>query len=107
MHLTSLDSVAGKVSSDRLQWSEDLTTSFQTAKDLLKSHKSITLPKPTDTIWIVTDGAVKYPGLGATMYITRDGQSPKVAGYFSAKLKQRQLSWIPCELEALAIAAAV
>ena len=101
------DSVAGKVSSDRLQWSEDLTTSFQTAKDLLKSHKSITLPKPTDTIWIVTDGAVKYPGLGATMYITRDGLSPKVAGYFSAKLKQRQLSWIPCELEALAIAATV
>ena len=30
-----------------------------------------------------------------------------VAGFFSAKLRERQLTWIPCEIEALSIATAI
>ena len=32
---------------------------------------------------------------------------PRLAGYFSAKLCRHQVTWLPCELEALSIAAAI
>ncbi|KAJ8408101.1 hypothetical protein AAFF_G00263290 [Aldrovandia affinis] len=50
--------------------------------------------------------AFREPGLGATLYITCK-DTVKVAGYFSAKLRKNQTSWLPCEIEALSIAAAV
>lgn len=34
-------------------------------------------------------------------------QQPQLAGFFCAKLQKRQLTWLPCEIEALCIAAAV
>ena len=41
------------------------------------------------------------------MYLSRQGQKqPLLAGFFSAKLKQHQPRWLPCEIEALAIASA-
>ena len=49
---------------------------------------------------------VKTIGLAVTLYITCAGKLC-LAGYFSAKLKQHQRNWPPCELEALAITAAV
>ena len=33
---------------------------------------AITLPKPDDLLWIVTDGAVRPPVIGATLYVTRE-----------------------------------
>ena len=45
-------------------------------------------------------------GLGATLYVTRDHQL-FLAGFFSAKLRKHQVTWLPCEVEALSIAAAV
>ncbi len=54
----------------------------------------------------MTDGAVKDPGIGATLYAVRDNKD-LLSGFYSAKLRPRQVSWIPCEIEALSIAAAV
>ncbi len=105
--LTRLDdSVAGRQSSDTLVWTDDLRHAFQVAQTGLKSAKTITLPRPSDQLWVVTDGAVKDHGLGATLYVTRDGKL-HLAGFFSAKLRKRQMTWIPCEIEALCIASAV
>ena len=43
-----------------------------------------------------------------TRYVVRHGQlKPLLSWIFSAKLKQRQLTWIPCEMETLCIASAV
>ena len=56
-------------------------------------------------MWIVTDGSVKKQGIGATLYVHRGGHL-RLAGFFSAKLRDRQVTWLPCEIEALAIAAA-
>ena len=42
----------------------------------------------------------------ATLYVLRD-KKLHLAGYFSAKFKKHQASWLPCEIEALSIAAAV
>ena len=54
----------------------------------------------------MTDGSVKQCGLGATLYLMRNGKL-KLAGFFSAKLRGRQIAWLPCEIEALSIAAAI
>ena len=105
MFLTPLDAaIAGGQSGDRIAWSDDLRSSFKTAQGALASPRTITLPRPSDQLWIVTDGAVKDHGIGATLYVTRQGK-PRVAGFFSSKLRARQITWLPCEIEALSIAA--
>ena len=96
--------VAGRLSADRIQWSDGLLAAFQASRDALSSAGTITLPHPSDQIWIVTDGAVQNYGIGSTMYVTRNG-TPLVAGFYSAKLRGRQITWLPCEVEALSIAA--
>ena len=99
--------VAGKPSTDKIEWTNELHESFSKAKNKLLATEVITLPKPSDQLWIVTDGAVRDPGIGATMYVTRETGKPKLAGFFSAKLKKHQPTWLPCEIEALSIATAV
>ena len=107
-HLAPLEAItAGAKSTDTIKWSDDMLTSFNSVKALLHTNQTIHLPQPSDQLWIVTDGAVKVHGLGATMYITRADNKPLLAGFFSAKLKKRQMDWLPCELEALCIAASI
>ncbi len=79
---------------------------FNQSQSLLKTCMSITLPRPQDQVWIVTDGAVKDPGIGATMYVSR-GNKLLLAGFYSVKLRGRQTFWLPCEVEPLAISAAI
>lgn len=68
--------------------------------------KSITLPRPDERLWIVTDGSVKKAGIGATLYVNRQSKL-HLAGFYSAQLKQHQTIWLPCEVEASSIAAAL
>lgn len=97
---------AGKESKEKLQWSDECIELFSKAQRSLSTHRSITLPRVDDILWIVTDGAFRDPGLGATLYVTR-AEKLHVAGFFSAKLRDRQSTWLPCEVEALAIATAI
>ena len=98
---------AGRQSKERIVWTDELTTQFRLAQSALSKHKVITLPRPSDTLWIVTDGSVKSNGIGATLYILRERPDPYLAGFFNAKLHKHQVTWLPCEVEALAIAAAI
>ncbi|KAL2096322.1 hypothetical protein ACEWY4_008470 [Coilia grayii] len=105
--LTPLDEVvAGRDSKDIIQWTDESLSAFNRAQNALSTNHAIALPRPDDQLWIVMDGAVRNPGLGATLYITRNDRT-RVAGYFSAKLRKNQSSWLPCQIEALSIAAAV
>ena len=56
-------------------------------------------------MWIITDLAVKTPGIGATLYVTRNNKL-QLSGFFRAKPRGREVTWLPCEIEALSIAAA-
>ena len=57
---------------------------------------------------LVTDAAVKEPGISATLYVSRPHvKKPLIGGFFSAKLCTNQRDWQPCEREALCIASAV
>ena len=98
--------LTGLQSNDKLLWDENLTLKFKTAQEHLSTHKSIVLPCPSDILWIVTDGSVTKRGLGATLYVSRAGRL-LLAGFYSGKLRQHQVTWLPCEVEALSIAAAV
>ena len=111
-YLAPLDALcAGRDSKDTVPWTNDSREFFSEAQKALKKAKSITIPRPDHQLWIVTDGAVKNHGIGATLYVTQVGDSrpsdAKVAGFFSVKLRGRQTSWLPCEVEALAISASV
>ena len=100
------EAIAGRDSKDSIEWSEQLDESFSRAQAALATCRSIVLPKRSDKLWIVTDGSVKQKGIAATMYAIQNDK-PKLAGFFSAKLRDRQILWLPCEIEALAITAAI
>ena len=105
-YVAPLDAVtAGRPSQESIHWIDDLRDAFRSAQNALSSALTITLPRPEDQLWIVTDGAIRDPGIGATLYITcRDKLC--VSGFFSAKLQGSQTTWLPCEVKALSIAAA-
>ena len=61
--LTWLDDyVAECQSSDTLVWSIELGVAFQEAQVSLKSVKTITLPRPSDQLRVITDGVIKDHG---------------------------------------------
>ena len=105
--ISDLDNaVAGKQSQERIVWTDDLSEHFLKAQKSLSECKTITFPRPDDQLWVVTDGSVSKRGLGATLYVSRNNKL-LLAGFFSAKLRKHQVTWLPCEIEALSIAAAV
>ena len=91
---------------DKIKWTDELCQYFDTAQQKLKCAKEIHLPQRADQLWIVTDGSVSKCGIGATLYILRKKEI-YLAGFFSAKLRKHQVTWLPCEIEALSISAAV
>ena len=93
--------ISGKQKNDKLSWSEELIGKFRASQTALQSAAVITLPTQTDPLTIVHDGS--QVGVGSVLYLKR-GDNIKVGGYFSAKLKQHQVLWYPCEIEALSIA---
>ena len=97
--------IAGLQSQEKLTLDDCLLDNFQIVQQALKSTTAITLPHPTDTLWIVTDGSMKKYGLGGTLCVLREKHLFH-AGFFSAKLRKHQVTWLPCEIEAPSIAAA-
>ena len=99
--------IAGRKSQDVLYWSDNTREAFRVSQNTLLTNISITLPRTSDQLWIVTDGSVIQHGIGSTLYVSRNGQT-RLAGFFSAKLKKHQVTWLPREIEALlGIAAAI
>ena len=50
--------IAGRKSQDVLHWSDNTREAFRVAQNTLSTNRSITLPRPSDQLWIVTDGSV-------------------------------------------------
>ena len=100
------EAVSGHESQEKIDWSAELEHAFNLAQGHLQKSSSITLPQAADQLWIVTDASVKAVGLAATLYVMRHSKL-HLSGHFSARLRSHQRTWLPCELEALAIAASV
>ena len=97
---------SGKESQECIHWSEELSSAFHKAQNVLKDVRTITIPRPTDHLIITNDGAITSNGVGSVLYVLRNKQM-LLGGFFSAKLKSHQIKWLPCEVEALAISASV
>ena len=97
---------AGKESRENIAWSDELLLTFKTAQHALENHRTFTIPQPQDALWIVTYGTVKNRGIAAILYVHRSGQL-LLAGFFSDKLRRLQVTWLPCEIQALGIGAAI
>ncbi len=93
--------VAGRDSKEKVTWTDDLLHAFPSAKKSLSDAKVIHTPCPDDQLWIVTDASLRYQGLASTLYINA------MSEFFNAQLTKYQAAWLPCEIEALAITAAV
>ena len=100
------DSIKGLQGSECVNWSDDLLSIFTQSQSALKSPAILTIPIPSDQMSMTVDASPLNKGLGATLYVNRDGKRC-IAEFYSFKLKDHQLNWYPCELEALAIAAGV
>ena len=98
--------LTGLQCNEKLLWDENLTLKFKTAQEHLSRYKSIVLRCPSNTLWILTDGSVTKTGVGATLYVLC-ASCLRLAGFYSGKLRKHQVTWPPCEVEALSIAAAV
>jgi hypothetical protein len=96
---------AGQESQSHISWSESLMESFHRAQASLTNLKSITIPRRDDQLVITNDGAVTQ-GIGSVLFVLRKGEM-HLGGFFSAKLKSHQRKWLPCEVEALAIASSI
>lgn len=105
--LSPLESVvAGRESKTKIEWTEELFKAFQSAQKSLSRAKSLVMPRPSDEIQIMTDACISKMGMGATMYVIRNGK-PHLAGFFNAKLNKSQRNWLPCEIEALCIGSSI
>ena len=83
------DAISGRSSTEGITWTDQLYEAFATAKKALFTSRSI----HDDQLWIVTDGAVRKPGIAATYYVTPSGNF-HLAGTFSEKLRGLQSSWL-------------
>ena len=101
------DMLSGKSSgSTKLTWSDERVADFKKAQDALRSPKAISVPRPDDTLWIITDAALNPTAIAATLYAIR-GKETLLAGFYNAKLPVFQRRWLPCEIEGVAIGAAL
>ena len=98
--------IRGKNGKENISWTSDLQEAFHKTQQALVNAKTITIPIPSDTLWIVTDASLRPGGVGATLYSVRNGTA-LLSGHFNAKLPEYQARWLPCEVEGLSIAAAM
>ena len=100
------DAIKGLDGKDFVTWTPELSSSFEGVQTSLKSPSILTIPVRTDHLLLTVDAAVVNKGLGGTLFVQRE-EKRLLAEFYSFKLKGHQLSWFPCELEALAISAAI
>ena len=100
------DSIKGLQGTQAINWTTELSLCFQQSQSALTSPVTLSIPKPSDQLILTVDASPLNKGLGATLFVCRHDKR-YVAQFFSFKLKDHQVSWYPCELEALAIATAV
>ena len=102
-----VQAVAGKQSADRIQWTRELSESFQKAKESLTNVETIFVAKPSDKLDVFCDYSLAEKAIGGKLVITRkdeDGSSRKLlGGHFSCRLNTHQKNWLACEGEALGV----
>ena len=97
-------SISGKQKSEKISWNDRLLALLKFAQDALNKASTINLPRPNDQLIITHDGSTV--GIGSVLFLKR-GKNLLLGAFFSAKLKDHQSRWYPCEIEALSIASSI
>ena len=92
--------VAGRDTREQIKWTEESLDHFHRVQESLKSCVPVTIAKPSDHVWIQTDGALRpgappVSGLAATLFLLRDG---KVLLVFSSMPSSRKDSDCGCHV---------
>ena len=89
-YLAPLDAVTAGPPQEPIYWTDDLKAAFHSAQSALSSALTITLPRPEDQLWIVTDGAACGDKLHVSGFFSAKCGAPKQRG-FHARSKPSQL----------------
>ena len=99
--------VAGRKSAERINWTNELNSSFEAAKALAKNPIGLAEPRPSDRLQTFSDYSAETRAVGGRLIILReqeDGTTKElVGGFFSAVLSKHKKAWLPCEGEAAGI----
>ena len=100
------DMVGGKLSAEKLSWTNDQIQAFNRSKEAAADPKGVHIPLPNDIIHTWSDFSCEKMAIGGRMTMIRKmpGGEEKtlLGGFFSATLDQAKSRWLACEGEALA-----
>ena len=100
----------GKNSKDLITWSPALMAAFNEAMHHLVNITKLTLPRPDEQLILMPDGARVPGGIGWALFVQRitDGKPSLIpVQFYSAKIKDYMMKWLPCEIEGVASAMAI
>ena len=100
------DCIKGLKGSDSVSWTSELMEVFNSVQRALKHPHTLTMPRPSDQLVLTVDASPVNNGISGTLFVVRNDKR-SVAKFFSVKLKDHQIGWLPCELEALAIGSSI
>ena len=87
--------------SEKIEWTPELTSSFELSLKELDNLESLYLPSPDDQLIATFDYSMK--GLSATLWAHVDGQH-KMVSTVSGECPPRMSDWPPCDGEAASAA---
>ena len=98
---------AGKKSSEKITWTNELNECFNAAKALAANPVGIAEPRPDDQLSTYSDYSADTRAIGGRLVINRkqeDGTTVElIGGFYSSVLKKHKRNWLPCEGEAAGI----
>ena len=100
----------GKNSKDLITWSPALMAAINEAMHHLVNITKLTLPRPDEQLILMPDGARVPGGIGWALFVQRitDGKPSLIpVQFYSAKIKDYMMKWLPCEIEGVASAMAI
>ena len=99
-----LTPLTAKQAPQRVDWTEEGMSAFDTICHVLSMSCSLCIPLPSDTFSIVTDASGR--GIGGVIQVKRD-EEWEAAAFYSRQLQGAEQRYSATELEALAVVATV
>ena len=103
-HSSLLTPSTSKFSPSVVVWSEEMLEAFHTLRVSLVDVCALTVPSLEDSFVLHSDAS--GAGIGAALYVVRDGEE-KLVAFFSKQLQGAQFRYLATELEALAVFKAI
>ena len=89
---------------EEIIWTEKMVKSFSDIQTILKDPLQVSIPRKGDECYIANDACQVIPGMAVKLFIKRPGIERFLPSFnFGFRLKESQLKWQPCELEALSL----